>query len=91
MKVSPKREITARYGRKARCKQYAMGNVGALTINKSQGDTIPTGLAVEISETCSPWQKEQLVVFSSRTKWAHDMIIVDVLEYRYSMPQRSSG
>ena len=81
MKVAPEREITARYGRKARRKQYAMRHVGALTINKSQGDIIPTGLAVEISETCSPWQKEQLVVFSSRTKWARDMIIVGDKEF----------
>ena len=47
-----------------------------MTVNKSQGDTIPGTLAVEMSVVTCPWEKEQIVVIFSRTKRASDIIIV---------------
>ena len=47
-----------------------------MTVNKSQCDTIPGTLAVEISAETYPWEKEQVVVIFSRTKRASDIIIV---------------
>ena len=51
-------------------------HVGAMTVNKSQGDTIPDILAVEMSAETCPWGKEQIVVIFSRTKRASGIIIV---------------
>ena len=52
----------------------ALKHVGALTINKSQGETIHPGIAVEISSTeTSPWKKEQVVDIFSRTKTSSAM------------------
>ena len=64
-------------GYQGKRKQYSLKHIGACTINKSQGQTIPQGLAVEISsnETC-PWEKEQVVVVFSRTKTSSSTIIV---------------
>ena len=74
--VAPERPVTARRGFQAKRTQYALKHTGALTVNKSQGDTIPGTLAVEISHQTSPWEKEQVVVIFSRTKRAKDIIIV---------------
>ena len=41
--------------------------IGAITINKSQGETLHLGLSVEITEAYSPWDEGQIVVFLSRT------------------------
>ena len=75
--IAPERNVVARGGFQARRKQYPLKHVGALTINKSQGETIPAGIAVEISstDTC-PWEKGQIVVCFSRTKTSAAMIIV---------------
>ena len=75
--VAPERNVVARGGFQARRRQYSLKHVGALTINKSQGETIPAGIAVEISatDTC-PWEKEQVVVMFSRTKTANAMVII---------------
>ena len=74
--VAPERPVTAKRGFQAKRTQYALKHTGALTVNKSQGDTISGTLAVEISTTTSPWEKEQVVVIFSRTKRAKDIIIV---------------
>ncbi len=75
--TAPEREIHAPNRYFAKRKQYALKHVGAMTINKSQGDTIPAGVAIEISsEQSCPWEKEQVVVAFSRTRTMADMIIV---------------
>ena len=80
--VAPERNIRAKNGYHALRKQYSLKHVGATTINKSQGDTIPLGLALEISrENSCPWEKEQVVVAFSRTKSADKMIIVGDSEW----------
>ena len=38
---------------------YSLKHIGAITINKSQGETLPLGLAVEITEKYSPWKKRK--------------------------------
>ena len=74
--VAPERDVKASNQYHARRKQYSLKHVGAITINKSQGDTIPAGVAIEITEENCPWEKEQVVVAFSRTRTAADMIIV---------------
>ena len=47
--------------------QYSLKHIGAVTIDRLLGMTLPLGLAVEISKTFAPWIKEQIVVAMSRT------------------------
>ena len=56
--------------------QYSLKHIGASTINKQLGNTIKGKCAVECSEQCSPFCKEQVVVGLSRTCCARDTIIV---------------
>ena len=69
MGYAAEREVYAPNHFQAQRKQYALKHIGACTINKSQGDTIVLGVALEISQndTC-PWEKEQCVVAFSRTQ-----------------------
>ena len=70
------RIIVARGGLQAKRLQYSLKHIGAITINKSQGETLPLGLAVEITKKYSPWQKGQIVVLLSRTTTARNTLIV---------------
>ena len=47
--------------------QYSLKHIGATTINKSMGATLPHGIAVEISKKYSPWEAGQVVVVLSRS------------------------
>ena len=51
-------------------------HIGAITINKAQGETLPLGIAVEITEQYSPWEKGQIVVALSRTTTSKMTVIV---------------
>ncbi|KAL7524740.1 hypothetical protein ACHAXR_000694, partial [Thalassiosira sp. AJA248-18] len=62
-------------------KQYALRHVGSSTINKQMGNTIEGRCAIECSESCSPWDKAQIVVGLSRTRRAEDTIIVGNRDY----------
>ena len=53
-----------------------MKHIGAITINKSQGETLPSGLAVEITEEFSPWEKGHILVCLSCTRTANSTVIV---------------
>jgi predicted GIY-YIG superfamily endonuclease len=57
-------------------KQYAMTHLGASTINKQTGNTISGLCAIEMSSSCVPWEKPQIVVMLSRTTKGPDIIIV---------------
>ena len=78
---APERLIAARYGIQAKRLQYSLKHIGATTINKAQGTTLPLGLAVEISEEYSPWESGQIVVALSRTTSARMTIIVGEKNY----------
>jgi len=79
---TPERNVPVRGGFQAKRKQYSLKHIGALTINKSQGDTIVNGLAIEVSsDSTSPWEKAQVVVAFSRTKTASMTIIVGTKTY----------
>ncbi len=51
------------------------------TINKQTGNTINGRCAIEMSKSCSPWGKDQIVVMLSRTHTARDTIIVRNKEF----------
>ncbi len=53
-----------------------MKHIGAITIKKAQGATLPLGIAVEITEEYSPWTGGQIVVVLSQTTTASMTIIV---------------
>jgi hypothetical protein len=72
---APERNVTLQ-GVMGDQKQYAMRHIGSGTINKQTGNTIDGQCAIEMSEACSPWAKEQVVVMLSRTHIASDTIIV---------------
>ena len=78
---APERLIPARYGIQAKRLQYSLKHIGATTINKAQGATLPLGLAVEISEEYSPWESGQIVVALSRTTSARMTIVVGERNY----------
>ena len=59
------RIVLARGGLQAKRMQYSLKHIGAITINKSQGETLPLGLVVEITKEYSPWEKGQIVVLLS--------------------------
>jgi predicted GIY-YIG superfamily endonuclease len=71
----PDRPITHR-GIMGLRRQYALRHTGSSTINKQMGNTIEGKCAVECTEECSPWQKEQVVVCLSRTTKGKNTIIV---------------
>ena len=73
---APERLVMARGGLQAKRLQYSLKHIGAITINKSQGETLPLGLAVEVTEEYSPWEKGQIVVLLSRTTTAKMTVIV---------------
>ncbi len=66
---APERNVTLQ-GVMGYRKQYAMRHIGSGTINKQTGNTIDGQCAIEMSETCCPWAKEQIVVMLSRTRIA---------------------
>ena len=74
--IAPERIILARGGFQAKRIQYSLKHIGATTINKSQGATLPLGIAIEITEEYCPWEKGQIVVCLSRTTTAANTVIV---------------
>ena len=52
---APERDVNVRGGLVARRTQYALKHIGATTINKSMGSTLPHGIATEITPQYSPW------------------------------------
>lgn len=71
------RNVSVRGGYHAKRKQYSLKHIGALTINKSQGDTLPAGLAIEFKRVGeAPWEKSQIVVAFSRATSAAKTIVV---------------
>ena len=62
---APERDVNVRGGMRARRMQYSLKHIGATTINKSMGSTLPHGIAVEISKKYSPWEAGQVVVLLS--------------------------
>ncbi len=78
--ITPKRNLTSR-GVIANRRQYSMRHVGLGTINKQTGNTIDGRCAIEMSKSCSPWGKDQIVVMLSCTHTAHDTIIVGNKEF----------
>ena len=82
IRCAPEREVNAKNNFQARRKQYALKHIGAITVNKSQGDTIVLGIALEMTQegTC-PWEKEQIVVATSRTPTSSKMIIVGQMHW----------
>ena len=79
--VAPERIIPTRGGMHAKRLQYSLKHIGAITINKLQGETLPLGLAVEITKQYLLWEKGQIVVALSRTKTASLTIIVGERNY----------
>ena len=57
-------------------KQYSLRHVGASTITKQTGNTIMGKCAIEVTNSCSPWDKAQVVVMLSRTTKGKDIIII---------------
>ena len=74
--VAPERVVIVRGGLQAKRLQYSLKHIGAITINKSQGETLPLGIAIEITEQYSPWEKGQIVVLLSRTTTSLNTILV---------------
>ena len=65
--VAAEREVNARGGLVAKRLQYALKHISATTIDKSQGATLPYGLAVEISRKYALWETGHVVVLLSRS------------------------
>ena len=74
--IAPEREVIVRGGLVAKRHQYTLKHIGATTIEKSQGATLPNGLALEITSDYSPWDAGQIVVILSRAHTASQTIIV---------------
>ena len=62
-------------------KQYTLRHIGNSTINKQMGNTLTVPCAIEMSEDCSPWDKEQIVVMVSRSPTADLIHIIGDEEY----------
>ena len=77
---APERTVTVRGSVGCRV-QYSLKHIGSSTINKQLGNTIKGKCAVECSEDCAPFCKEQVVVGLSRTCRAEDTIIVGDKEF----------
>ena len=75
------RDVNVRGGLVARRMQYSLKHIGATTINKSQGATLPYGIVVEISKEYSPWESGQIVVSLSRSETSDYTIIVGEKDY----------
>ena len=74
--IAPERIILGRGGFHVKRVQYSLKHIGAITINKSQGATLPLGIAIEITKEYCPWEKGQIVVSLSRTTTARKTVIV---------------
>eukprot|EP00957_Ditylum_brightwellii_P205352 15343501-Ditylum_brightwellii.AAC.1 len=74
--VAPEKSVPACYGIQTKRLQYNLKHIGAITINKVQGATLPLGLAVEINEEYSPWEGGKIIVAISRTNTSQMTIIV---------------
>ena len=57
-------------------KQYTLRHIGTSTINKQMGNTITVPCAIEMTEDCCPWEKEQIVVMLSRSPSANLIYII---------------
>ena len=66
---------------KAKIPQYLLKRIGAITINKSQGETLSLVLAVKITHQYSPREKVQIVVVLSCTTTARITVIVREKQY----------
>ena len=60
IKVTPERSPVYCHGSEAHRKQYSLRHIGSSTINKQMGSTILGPVAIEVTKTCSPWEKEQV-------------------------------
>ncbi len=78
--ITLERNLTSR-GVIANRRQYSMRHVGSGTINKQTGNTIDRRCAIEMSKSCSPWGKDQIVVMLSCTHTARNTIIVRNKEF----------
>jgi hypothetical protein len=78
--ITPERNLTS-CGVIANRRRYSMRHVGLGTINKKTGNTIDGRCAIEMSKSCSPWGKDQVVVMLSCTHMACDTIIVGNKEF----------
>ena len=79
--VSPEKIVSARGGIHTKRLQYSLKHIGAITINKSQGETLPLGIAIEITQQYSLWEKGQVVVALSRTTNSQMTVIVGEKTY----------
>lgn len=79
--VAPERFVSVRGGIHAKRLQFSLKHIGATTINKSQGATLPSGIAVEFTEEYSPWERGQVVVLTSRTTTGPLTVIVGEKNY----------
>ena len=70
------REINVCGGLVARRLQYSLKHIGATTINKSMGQTLPYGIAVKITKEYSSWESGQIVMALSRSESPEQTIIV---------------
>ena len=76
MGVAPARLVSAQFGIQAQQTRYLLKHIGAITINKVQGTTLPLGIAVEISQEYSPWEAGHIVVGLSRSTTMNKTIMV---------------
>ena len=58
--VTPEGSITIRGDIRGKILQYSMKHIGVVTIIKSQGEPLPLGIVVEITEIYSQWEKVTL-------------------------------
>ena len=61
-----------------------MKHIGATTINKSQGETLPQELVIEITEKYSQWEKGQIGLVRSRTVTIRLPVIIGNKEFAIS-------
>jgi hypothetical protein len=73
--ITPELNLTS-HGVISNRRQYSLRHV-----NKQTGNTIDGRCAIEMSKSCSPWGKDQIVVVLSRTHTARDTIIVGNKEF----------
>jgi hypothetical protein len=78
--ITPEGNLTS-CGVIANRKQYSMRHDRSGTINKQTGNTINGRCAIEMSKSCSPWGKDQIVVMLSCTHTARNTIIVRNKEF----------
>jgi hypothetical protein len=78
--ITLERNLTSR-GVISNRRQYSLRHVGTGTINKQTSNTINGRCAIEMSNSCSPWGKDQIVVMLSCTPTARNTIIVGNKEF----------